>query len=399
MHRRKFFQAAGSALALAPAALAQSSASTASTPPRKATMRIGTQHSDQDDVLTVMSSLGVKNICSTEISPSLDEKWSVEGLTRLRERVEKHGITLDMVPLPLPSAYISAAEMGAIMLGQSPLRDRQIEQIQQMIRNCAKAGIPAVKYNMSILGVVRIGRTPGRGESTYSTWNYDKAVAQLTDKDELTEAGPVSADAYWERIDYFLQRVVPVATEEKVRMACHPHDPGMPEPQGFRGIHTVLGSPDGLKKFVAMHESPYHGLNFCQGTVSEMLKDPNKEIHDVIRYFGTRKKIFQRALPKHSRRLRRFRRDVPRCRQRQHDRRHQDLSGSRLSLHADAGSRPDDPRRQRRRPGVCIRLRLHPGPHTDAGLAVAREVSTSTCYRSLTVAALYEVLWAFSYPC
>ena len=58
--------------------------------------------------------------------------------------------------------------------------------------------------------------------------------------------------------------MVPVATEEKVRMACRHHDPGMPEPQGFRGVHTVLGSPDGLKKFVAMHESPYHGLNFCQ---------------------------------------------------------------------------------------------------------------------------------------
>jgi mannonate dehydratase len=295
MHRRKFFQTAGGALAFAPAALAQQSAaspSASATPPRKATMRIGTQHSDKDDVLTVMSSFGIKNICSADISPSLDEKWSVEGLTRLRERVEKHGISLDMVPIPLPSAYISAAQMGAIMLGQSPLRDRQIEQIQQMIRNCAKAGIPAIKYNMSILGVVRTGRTPGRGESSYSTWNYEKAVAALTDKDRLTEAGPVSADAYWERIDYFLERVVPVATEEKVRMACHPHDPGMPEPQGFRGVHTVLGSPDGLKKFVAMHESPYHGLNFCQGTVSEMLKDPNKEIHDIIRYFGTRKKIF-----------------------------------------------------------------------------------------------------------
>ncbi len=205
MHRREFFQSAGSALALAPAALAQNKPSaTPDNPPRKATMRIGTQHSDKDPVLSVMSSLGVRNICSGEISPSLDEKWSVDGLTQLRERVEKHGITLDMVPLPLPSAYISAAEMGAIMLGQSPLRDRQIEQIQQMIRNCAKAGISAVKYNMSILGVVRTGRVPGRGESTYSTWNYQKAVAALTDKDKLTEAGPVSADQYWERINYFL---------------------------------------------------------------------------------------------------------------------------------------------------------------------------------------------------
>ncbi len=296
MDRRKFFQAAGGALALAPAAFADFPHTytwgSPATPGRKATMRIGTQHSDKDSVLSVMSSLGVKNICSEDISPSLDEKWSVDGLSQLRERVEKHGISLDMVPLPLPSAYISAAEMGAIMLGQSPLRDRQIEQIQQMIRNCAKVGIPAVKYNMSILGVVRIGRTPGRGESTYSTWNYQKAVAALTDKDKLTEAGPVSADAYWERIDYYLSRVAPVAAEEKVRMACHPHDPGMPEPEGYRGVHTVLGSPDGLKKFVAMHENPYHGLNFCQGTVSEMLKDPNREIHDLIRYFGARKKIF-----------------------------------------------------------------------------------------------------------
>ena len=54
----------------------------------------------------------------------------------------------------------------------------------------------------------------------------------------------------------------------------------------------MLGTPDGLKKFVSIRESPYHGLNFCQGTVSEMLQDPGKEIFDVIRYFGSRKKIF-----------------------------------------------------------------------------------------------------------
>ena len=78
-------------------------------------MHVGTQHSDKDDVLSVMSSFGVNHICSGEISPTLDAKWSVDGLSRLRERVEKHGITLSMVPIPLPSAYISKAEMGAVM--------------------------------------------------------------------------------------------------------------------------------------------------------------------------------------------------------------------------------------------------------------------------------------------
>jgi mannonate dehydratase len=66
----------------------------------------------------------------------------------------------------------------------------------------------------------------------------------------------------------------------------------MPPGRGYRGVETVLGTVDGLKKFVAIKESPYHGLNFCQGTVSEMLKKPGEEIFDVIRYFGTRRKIF-----------------------------------------------------------------------------------------------------------
>jgi mannonate dehydratase len=157
-----------------------------------------------------------------------------------------------------------------------------------MIRNCGKAGIPMVKYNLNILGVVRTARTPGRGGSSYSTFRY----AEAKQEPPLTEAGPLSADEMWERITYFLERVVPVAEEIKVRIACHPHDPGVPEREGFRGVHRVLGNVAGLKRFIEIHPSPYHGLNFCQGSVSEMLRDPNVEVHDVIRYFGTRKKIF-----------------------------------------------------------------------------------------------------------
>ena len=184
MDRRDFFKTAATA-AVVQHGVQQGAQGAPADPARKATMHIGTQHSDKDDVLTVMSSLGVNHICSGEISPSLDAKWSVDGLSRLRDRVAKHGISLDMVPLPLPSAVIGKAPMASIMLGQSPERDREIEQVQQMLRNCAKAGIPAVKYNMSILGVVRIGRTPGRGESTYSTWNYQKAA----DKDQPYDGG------------------------------------------------------------------------------------------------------------------------------------------------------------------------------------------------------------------
>jgi mannonate dehydratase len=157
-----------------------------------------------------------------------------------------------------------------------------------MIRNTARAGIPALKYNLSLLGVVRTEPTKGRGGARYSTFVYDKAKPPAP----LTTAGIVGADAYWERITYFLHRVVPVAEEFKVRLACHPQDPGMPKGRGFRGVETVLGSVDGLKRFVDIVDSPYHGLNFCQGTVAEMLQKPGEQIFDVIRHFGVRKKIF-----------------------------------------------------------------------------------------------------------
>ncbi|MBV8709122.1 MAG: mannonate dehydratase [Acidobacteriaceae bacterium] len=279
MNRRSFTKAAAASLGI-------SALQAGTAPPGR--MKLGTQHGSTDEILRTMAALGVTHICSSLPSPKFDESWSAEGLTRLRERVESFGIRLEAVPLPLSSSYITKSENPHIMLGKSPERNREIDNICKMIENCSRAGIPAVKYNLTILGVVRTERTRGRGGSSYSTFVYKQAKQDPP----LTEAGPVSSEEVWERITYFLKRVIPVAEQYKVKMACHPHDPGMPENSGFRGVHRVLGSVAGLKRFITINPSPYHGLNFCQGTVSEMLDNPGEQIFDVIRYFGERKKIF-----------------------------------------------------------------------------------------------------------
>jgi mannonate dehydratase len=297
MKRRDFVRLTGSGVTVGTLAESLVSAQVASQPAAgvpgaapspKARMKVGTQHGDSDAILRVLAGFGVDHICSRLPSARLDEAWSVEGLTRLKERVESFGVTLDMVPLPLSSSEISRSENPAILLARDPERNRQIDDICQMIRNCARAGIPSVKYNLTIIGIPRTAPTPGRGGARYSTFVY----ADAKQEPPLTEAGKVDADTYWERITYFLTRVVPVATEHKVRLACHPQDPGMPRGRGWRGVETVLGSVDGLKRFVSIAESPYHGLNFCQGTVSEMLDKPGEQIFDVIRFFGERRKIF-----------------------------------------------------------------------------------------------------------
>ncbi len=292
MNRRAFLQSATAAVVpMPPAAAVPSAPGEASKPAPKLPMKLGTQYSalPSDDTLRAIAAFGVAHICCGLPVPHTDAPWSVDALQRLQDHIGSFGIELGMVPLPLSSSYITRAENPAIMLGESPERDREIEAICGMIRDAARAGIPALKYNLTILGVVRTPPTRGRGGAIYSTFNYQEAVKESP---SLTPAGPVSAEQMWERITYFLERVVPVATEYKVRIACHPHDPAMPRRRGFRGVHRVLGNVDGLKRFISISPSPYHGLNFCQGTVSEMLEDPGREIFSVIRYFGERKKIF-----------------------------------------------------------------------------------------------------------
>jgi mannonate dehydratase len=272
MERRTFLSAAA-----APAVLAAPASR----------MKLGTQHTSDPEVLRTISAFGVTHICSGLPSPKMDDNWSVAGLSRFKEKLEASGVKLVMVPLPMSSSPIERAELPDILLGRSPARDRQIDDVCTMIRNCARAGIPAVKYNLTLLGVVRTEAAKGRGGATLSTFEYAKA-----DASKPTIAGPVPAGVYWERIDYFLERVVPVAAENKVRLCCHPQDPGLPPGKPFRGVEAVLSTVEGLKKFVQMRADPYHGLNFCQGTVTEMLNDPRREILPVIEWFGSRRKIF-----------------------------------------------------------------------------------------------------------
>jgi mannonate dehydratase len=242
-----------------------------------------------DDNLKFARQIGVDNIVTASTSDLIPEGrgyWNADTLSQLRERVEARGISIDVMALPLSSHYITRAENPNIMLG-TPERDREIDNICECIRAAGQAGIPCLKYNLTILGVLTTGRTPGRGGVSLREFNYEAM------KDEpLTEAGRVTAEMMWERIDYFLKRVIPVADEYKVKMACHQHDPGVPRDGGARGVNRVLGSVEGVKKFIDLVDSPYHGLNFCQGTMSEMLEKPGQEIFDVIRYFGERKKIF-----------------------------------------------------------------------------------------------------------
>ncbi len=247
-------------------------------------MKLATQLQARDDSdFEVWAQLGITHLCQDP--PGNPHDWTLDDLERLRDRIAGYGMVHDMVQLPLSSRPIEQAQSPDILLA-GPDRDRQIDSICALIRTLARAGIPAAKYNLNLIGIPRTPLEAGRGGAQAEAFRWD-----LADQNAPPGlAGLLDPDTNWERIDYFLARVVPVAEEYRVRLACHPHDPYTPP--GYRGVSRVLGTVEGLKRFVSLHESRYHGLNFCQGTVGEMLDDPATEVFDVIRWFGERGKIF-----------------------------------------------------------------------------------------------------------
>ena len=240
-------------------------------PRKKAEMHVGVQGIGTSlKELTFLARHGVTHMDTTP------EDTETETLIRHKEAAAEAGVSLEMIHIGMPRS---------ITLAQDPQRDEDIDAVCKIIENAAAAGLRGLNYNFCILQNQRTESTFGRGGSTYSTFDFSKY-----DNEVLSEAGEVSREEAFDRIAYFLERIIPVAEENKIQMACHPNDPPAPILRGVeRWNYPVF---DGLKRYAEIAESPYHGFNFCCGTVSEGLDDPSTEFYEIIQYFGERKKLF-----------------------------------------------------------------------------------------------------------
>ena len=293
---------------------------------------------------------GVEAICGyPPVSPERGY-WTREDLEQTRDLCEKHGIALDMVALPLlSSSHIDREKRGGIMLAEEPERDRDIERIQKMIAACDQAGSSGLQVQPEPAG--RLADRP------------DTRPGRLALQHLAAGGGPRAPPAdpggqghrrfFWERITYFLQRIIPVCNEHKVRAACHPHDPGVP-PAASRASPGCWEPSKDSSGSSRSQESPYHGLNFCVGTVAEMLDDPAQEIHEVIRYFGQPEEDLQHPLPQHPRPAATISRRSSRTKAiwtwSQVARTLQEVGYPYMVMPDHCPSHPDDPRASRRSP-------------------------------------------------
>ncbi|MCZ6677395.1 MAG: mannonate dehydratase, partial [Candidatus Poribacteria bacterium] len=172
-------------------------------------MHVGTQHITGENwtAYQVLTQLGVNHVSANPPGPW--RQWDVDVLTQFKEKLASCGVSLDMIILPLESGPARKNSAPHVFLGQSAERDREIDQICDLIRNLSQAGIPAGRYNITILGHLRTESRVGRGGAILSSFEYAKLDQSLAE----FEDGAADADEMWERIDHFLSRVVPVAEE------------------------------------------------------------------------------------------------------------------------------------------------------------------------------------------
>ena len=210
-----------------------------------------------------------------------------EELARAREQVETSGMKLHAIENQPFSWY------GDIFYGGSQ-RDTQIENWQQTLRNMGRAGIPVLGYSLMEGSAGRYStrtnlQAPARGGARVSRYEHDQltnptAEARATWPD-VSARTELSEKQMLENLERFQQAVLPVAEEENVRLALHPDDPPVPS---IHGLPRLASSHAGLRRLLELVPSTHHGLDFCQGTISEM----DEDVYQAISYFGSRGQIF-----------------------------------------------------------------------------------------------------------
>ena len=272
-----------------------------------------------DERLRLSAQLGCKGVV-IDTRPNRDVleddgSWSSAKVAALKHRIESFGMRLDGMAL----------DVGSILLDSLKAPDRAaatVARLRQHIEAAGEGGVPMVKFTVAMVGITRTGVVDGRGgmkcstfqaaeyqadsDARFSYWGVvlpedgksahspvaARGTAETCGQVMASEAGAISEADGWNAIEYLIAAILPTAERAGVRLACHPHDPAYP-PGGLNGVHHVLGSLDGMRRYIALAPgSACHGFNFCQGTIAEMSRDPTATVLEAIRTFGPQKRIF-----------------------------------------------------------------------------------------------------------
>jgi mannonate dehydratase len=230
------------------------------------------------EYLRFAAQYGVKDILLN--NPILQEEkpgiWSKKELAKLKLSIESYNLQLSAIE-NVPTHFYDH-----IMLN-GPNKNMQIENMIQNIENMADVGIPIFGYNWMPSHVWRTNPRHIRGGAIATAFDYESAKNY-----PLTHDREYSEDEMWESLEEWIKIITPIAEKKNIRLGIHPCDPPV---EKLGGIPQLLRSFESYKRLIAIVDSPSNGIEFCQGTFSEMEDAKDGGIYEMIDYFSSRKKI------------------------------------------------------------------------------------------------------------
>src|ERR1700761_4829118 len=171
-------------------------------------LRFGVRHISPDPEMILEGEAGVRRPLASPDSrggafisaegPS-GGAFDLDKLKRMRDACDAVGMTIEGFRM----------DSGYIVMKPGPERDRKIEQILGNIRKTHQVGVGLISQHWTMIPIRRNGKEPGRGGATYETFKLEDNWRSLP----AGIAGTVSKEAYWDRITFFLQKVIPVCAE------------------------------------------------------------------------------------------------------------------------------------------------------------------------------------------
>ncbi len=215
-----------------------------------------------------------------------DAVWSKEELLCVKALLEAHGLEFFAIENLDPGFWHH-------VLFDGPRKDIQIENVKNLIRTMGEVGISVLGYNFSLAGVSgRVVSHKARGGaqsvgmdglSAQVETPLPKSMAwnMVVEPDAEGLHPTISADTLWQRLEYFLRAVVPVAEEAGVRLAAHPDDPPL---EMVRGQPRLVYQPHLYQRLLDVVRSPFNQLEFCLGTIAEMASG---DVYQAVEQYAT----------------------------------------------------------------------------------------------------------------
>ena len=210
--------------------------------------------------------LAVGGLPTDDLLHASERPWDLGPPTRLKQPYADGGFELRVIESRPP---LNNAKRGL------PGGDAEIDTVCTLLENMGRLDIPVWCYEwMTDFNWLRTNMaTPSRGGSVVTSFN----IADVPE--DLTTLPPIDEEALWTNLEYFLQKVLPVAEKAGVKLSMHPDDPPL---SPIRGVGRIMRSIDNYQRLIEMAPSPMNTITLCQGNFTLMTDD----LPAAIRKFG-----------------------------------------------------------------------------------------------------------------